>query len=164
LDCVFRHPGTVNGANNAEMRFLTVRNTGSGESCSSAIVNDSASPRLTHQTVESTGVGSGPSTINTHVGVFNLNSSAPMTDVTATASGATAINAGVYINRSSNPTIRDSKLSGCGGTVGAALWVESTGDPARVALSQLVGGVHKTNDATLQCFNYDANMAEVSCP
>ena len=39
--------GTINGASNAELRFLTVENTGVG-SVTSALVNSSASPSILH--------------------------------------------------------------------------------------------------------------------
>lgn len=74
--------GKVNGANNAELRFLTVRNTAAG-SCGVAILNVAAAPTLTHVTAEATGAGR-----STNVGVNNLASSNPaMTDVTVRASG-----------------------------------------------------------------------------
>ena len=76
--------GTLKGANNAELRFLTMQNTATGVSCGAAIYNSYVSPQLTHVTAKSTGSGG----IGTHMGVLNDNSSAPtMTDVTATASG-----------------------------------------------------------------------------
>jgi hypothetical protein len=97
--CFPQHPGTVNGANNSEMRFLTARNTGTGV-CSSALQNNSASPRLTHVAAEATGSG------NTNSAVFNANNSSPtMTAVTATASGVTLANYGVWNQGSSSPTI-----------------------------------------------------------
>jgi hypothetical protein len=51
--------GTVKGASNAELRFLTVRNIGSGE-CTAAISNTNASPCLTHVTATAAG-GNDPS-------------------------------------------------------------------------------------------------------
>jgi hypothetical protein len=81
--------GTVSGADNAELRFLTVENTG-GDAYATAIYNDSASPRLTHVTANA----SGGSSDNT--GVDNHQSSSPvMTNVTASASGNNATNFGV---------------------------------------------------------------------
>ncbi len=91
---------TVRGANNAELRFLTVRNTGTGRFChATAIRNDGASPGLTHVRAESTGGG------GLHRGVVNFNNSNPaMTNVTATASGGSSTNEAVY-NDSSSPTM-----------------------------------------------------------
>jgi hypothetical protein len=153
--------GTVNGANNAEMRFLTVRNTGTGaNSCKIAISNVAASPRLTHLTAEAIGVGG-----DNNIGVNTSNSSTTMTDVTATGSGQTgSANYGVFGSQS-NLTIKQSKLTGSGGAfVNHALRIES-GTTAKVALSQLVGGGVDSNQSTVQCFNnYNENMAAVSCP
>ena len=170
--------GTVNGSNNAEMRFLAVRNTGG--SCSSAISNTSASPRLTHVSAEATGGG-------VNMAVFNTNNSSPiMTSVTATASGGLANNGVFNINNSSptmtevtadaaigvsnssgsSPTIRQSRLSGDPPPFGSPLTVDGAGTSAKVALTQLsasptvLGG-----GASLQCFNnYNENMAAVNCP
>jgi hypothetical protein len=172
----FPHPGTVNGANNAEMRFLTVRNTGAVGTCLSAISNNSASPRLTHLTAVSTGGGSHHAVFNASnssptmtdvtaiasggqfaYGVFNaLTSSPTMTDVTVTASGGAQANYGVWSQSSSSPIIRQGKLSGTTNSL-----VQTGGGTAKVALSQLVGGV---GGASYQCFNnYNENMAAVSC-
>jgi hypothetical protein len=172
------HLGTVNGADNAEMRFLTVRNT--GPFCSTTISNNSASPRLTHLTAETTGESapgslravvfnasnSSPTMTNVTAtasggsfsyGVFNSNSNPTMTDVTATASGGSSANYGVWNQNNSSPTIRQSELSG---TTDAL--AQTDGGSSKVALSQLVGGV---GGGPVQCFNnYNENMAAVTCP
>jgi hypothetical protein len=175
--------GTVNGADNAEMRFLTVRNTGTGE-CQIAISNNSASPHLTHLTAESTGEGgtdniavlnsnlssttmigvtataSGATRINTGVG--NSSSSPTMTDVTATASGSSPTQVYGVINAASSTTIRQSKLSGK-----PALSLDF-GGTTKVALTQLVGGVAGHGQFTVvTCAGvYDENYAffASTCP
>jgi hypothetical protein len=178
LGSCFPHPGTVNGASNAEIRFLTVRNTGAGP-CSSAISNNSASPRLTHLAAEVTGGGSHHAVFNASnssptmtdvtatasggtfsYGVFNSGSSPTMTDVTATASGGSSANYGVWDQTGSSPTIKQSKLSGTSNS----LWHDPAfgGGTAKVALSQLVEPV---GGSSFQCFNnYNENMAAVTCP
>jgi len=149
--------GTVIGANNTELRFLTARNTGTAtaSSCVVAILNIGASPRLTHVTALVTASQS----IN--IGVLNAVSSSPtMTDVTATASGD-AQNIGVR-NGLSSTTIKQSKLSGSYSSL--LHESNSANDTAKVALTQLVGPVIREG-GTLQCFNnYDANLGAVSCP
>jgi hypothetical protein len=105
--------GTVVGANNAEannaeVRFLTVENTG-GNTYAVAIYNSSASPRLTHLTATASGGG----TYN--YGVFNNSSSPTMADVTATASGGGTYTVGVY-NNSSSPTMTNVTATASGGT------------------------------------------------
>ncbi|HJQ30298.1 MAG TPA: pertactin-like passenger domain-containing protein [Rubrobacter sp.] len=72
----------VSGASDAELRHLTVENTGGTGEYVMAIFNASASPRLSNVTA----TASGGTDIN--VGVNNASSSPTMNDVTATASGA----------------------------------------------------------------------------
>ncbi len=147
--------GTVRGASNAELRFLTVINAAEHQ-CDVGIFNSGASPRLRHVTVEN--IGAGP----TNVGVLNEFDAAPtMTNVTVTASGADFENYGVFNDetRSNFPTIKQSKLSG---TTNSLVQFDGT---ANIALTQLVGPIRNGSAGTLQCFNnYDENMAAVSCP
>lgn len=76
--------GTVVGASNAELRYLTVRNNGSGQQ-SVAIFAQTTSPRFTHVTAISSGSSE-------NYALHVSNGSAVLTNVTATASGgATAI-------------------------------------------------------------------------
>jgi hypothetical protein len=151
-NCQNTRPGTVNGASNAEMRFLTVRNT--AQICTAAISNVSASPRLTHLTAENTG---GNQQENA---VWNFDSSNPtMTDVTATTV-AGFFNFAVYNKSNFSPTIRQSRLSGSPGAL-----FQDDGGTARVALTQLVGQVQLFTGGSVQCFNnYDQNLAAVTCP
>jgi hypothetical protein len=144
---------TVLGADNAELRFLSVRNGGvalpDGNS-HVAVLNLAGSPRLTHVTALATG----NDTVN--IGVLNASGSPTLTNVTATASGD-ATNIGVR-NFASSPTIKQSTLSGSDNSL-----FHETGS-AKVALSQLVGRVTREG-GTLQCFNnYDENLGAVTCP
>ena len=92
--------GVVNGSDNAEIRFLTVTNTGpGGNSYASAIANNASSPKITHVTAVSTCSGFGCA------GVYNSGSSPIMTNVTVTATGG-AETAGVYNTASSSPVMR----------------------------------------------------------
>ncbi len=72
------YSATLTGANNTEVRFLTVENTG-GADYATAIFNYSTSPRLRHITAIAR---DGDST----TGIRNFSSSAIMTDVTVSAS------------------------------------------------------------------------------
>ena len=99
--------GTLEGANNAELRSLTVENTG-GALYTVAIYNNSNSPHVTKVTAIASGG-------TTNYGVYNNNSSSPvMTDVSASASGG-SINYGVYNNNSSSPVMTDVSASASGG-------------------------------------------------
>jgi hypothetical protein len=145
---------TLLGADDAELRFLTVRNTGTEGPAGSthvAILNLAASPRLTHVTALATANQS------VNVGVLNATASPTMTDVSATASGD-ATNIGVR-NFSSSPIIKQSTLSG---STNSLFHERGT---AKVALTQLVGPVATEEGGTLQCFsNYDDNLRAVTCP
>jgi hypothetical protein len=162
--CTATSPGTVTGANNAEMRFLTVRNTGAVNG-KIAISIGAASPRLTHLTAQSTGDGG-----NNNFGLCINNSSPTMTDVMVTASGQTGVNYGVWGDQS-NITIKQSKITGSGGTfanLSHALRVQH-GATANVALTQLVGGAlgETGTGAVVRCAGvYDQNFAffASTCP
>ena len=81
--------GTVVGATDAELRFLTVENTGGPGLNAIAVFNDEASPRLTHiQAIALSGSNA--------YGVYNKNSSPAMTDVFVSGSLAGIENYGVY--------------------------------------------------------------------
>ena len=72
--------GTVVGADHAELRALTVENTG-GNTYAVAIYDHSASPRITRVTAIAAGASDGGQTY----GVLNASSSPAMTDVTVTS-------------------------------------------------------------------------------
>ena len=98
--------GTVVGADDAELRSLTVENTG-GNTSAIAIYNSSVAPRLTHVTANASG-GSG------NYSVYNSSSSPTMTNVTASASGGSSVNYGVF-NYESSPTMTNVAASASGG-------------------------------------------------
>jgi hypothetical protein len=147
--------GTVEGADNTELRFLTVQSTStpSVQDVRISILNDSGSPRLTHVSAETTGADN-----SFHIGVSNTGNSRPtMTEATASASGSRNIDTAVQIS----VTIRQSQLSATGTGQNTAL--EQDGGSAKVALSQLVGAT-EGNVNGLQCFdNYDEKLNPVNC-
>ena len=99
--------GTLRGANNAELRFLTVESKGGGANYAVAISNYATSPRLTHITASASGA-------TDNLGVYRNASSPVMTNVTASASGGTNCH-GVY-NVSGSPVMTNISASGTGGT------------------------------------------------
>ena len=104
------YSGVVWGASNAEIRFLTVKNTGGGGGVGAiAIHNFNASPKLIHVTATSS------ASSGNNFGVFNDESSPTMTDVTASASGGSG-NVGVNNYNSSSPTMTDVTASASGGS------------------------------------------------
>lgn len=101
---------TAMGASNAELRFLTVENTGGSGDETTAIYNGSASFRLTHVTA----TASGGSIAN--YGVWNEVSSPKMTHVTATAWGG-VLSVGVFNNGSlSSPEMMHVTATASGGS------------------------------------------------
>lgn len=89
--------GIIEGADNAELRLLTVENIGGG-SDKNGIYNNSASPKITGVTAIASGGSSGPNS-----GIYNNSSSPIIMNVTARASGGGS-NYGVF-NNSSSPTM-----------------------------------------------------------
>jgi hypothetical protein len=161
--------GTINGASNAELRFLTVENTGVGY-LKTALLNSSASPSILHVTANASGGSEG------NFGVYNSSSSPVMTNVTASGSGGTN-SRGVY-NSSSSPVMTNVTASGSGGTYCYGVYNASSGTvkinhsvikgtnntmynesgvTTRVANTQLDGG-YVANFGTLTCVGaYDGN-------
>jgi hypothetical protein len=166
--------GTINGASNAEPRFLTVENTGVGL-YTAALLNSYASPSILHVTVKA----SGGTTSNQ--GVFNFYSSPVMTNVTASASGGT-FSYGVR-NYAASPVMTNVTASGSGGTVSCGVYsyssgsvkinhsvlrgssytiVNDTGVTTMVANTQLEGGA-VSNGGTLTCVGaYDGNYVALT--
>ena len=101
--------GTVRGENNAELRSLSVENTG-GSSYAIAIYNYSTSASL----LQVTATASGAPTSYGAYGVYNHFSTPNMTNVTAKASGALTENAGVK-NLASSPNMTNVTAQGSGG-------------------------------------------------
>jgi hypothetical protein len=91
--------GVVWGADNAELRFLTVRNDGGGAGWATAIYLNGTSPRITDVQVMASDAGSA-------IGVRIEGSHATLTRVAAAAEG-TDLAAGVYTLAFSHPTLED---------------------------------------------------------
>jgi len=154
--------GTLLGANDAELRFLTVENTG-GTSYAIAIYDNSgAAPRLTHVTASASGgtynygvanstssprmtdVSASASGGSVSYGVFNISTSSPrMTDVSASASGGTD-NRGVY-NNSSSPTMTNVTASASGGTYSYGVFNFSSSSPTMTGVSASASGGTTSN-------------------
>ena len=99
-------------------------------------------------------------TSSRNVGVQISGGSTTMTGVMASASGSRNPNTAVQID-SGSATIRQSERSATGPGQDEAL--ANDGGSAKVAVSQLVGGVQASGNS-VQCFdNYDANLNAVNC-
>jgi hypothetical protein len=93
--------GVVNGADNSEIRFLTVINTFAGSGSGVAIANKSQSPKITHVTALVSGV-------MTSYALYNAGSSPTLNTFTAIVGGATGY--GVY-NTASSPVMKNVTLT-----------------------------------------------------
>ena len=123
--------GVLKGADDAELRFLTVENTGGG-TYANAIFNLGASPSMTHVTATASG-----GTYN--YGVFNHSSSSPtMTNVTATASGG-ASSSGV-LNAHSSPTMTHVTATASGGNVNHGVENNSSSSPTMTSVTATASG------------------------
>ncbi|HEY0069652.1 MAG TPA: hypothetical protein VGE04_06770, partial [Chloroflexia bacterium] len=163
--------GTVIGADFAELRDLTVENTG-GDTYAIAIYN-AASPTLSDLTAKASGG------ITYNRGVDNYYSSPSMSNITATASGNGSSNYGVN-NTGGSPEIRGSIISatGAGGAfnhgihaansvvtvdyskvTGSTYSIYSTaGSLIYVGASQLLGGPVLAGGTSFVCTaSYDEN-------
>jgi hypothetical protein len=109
--------GTLIGVNNAELRFLTVENTG-GDKNGVAIYNNGASPRLTNVSASASGG-------EKSYGVYNNSSSPTMKDVSASGSDGTGMNFGVY-NDTSSPTMTNVSASASGGVTSCGVYNDSS--------------------------------------
>ena len=102
--------GTVVTASNAELRSLTVENTG-GAAYAIAIYSNDASPRLTDITAIASGDG------NISAAVFCTASASPdISDATLVTAGAGSNHYSLYSVGSSTPTISNSTISASGGS------------------------------------------------
>jgi hypothetical protein len=148
--------GTLIGADDAELRFLTVENTGDDYNAV-AIYNSNASPSLTH--VSASALGGTYS-----YGVYNNNSSPTMTDVSAIASGLvdTGENYGVYNYNNSSPTMTNVIASASDGVTSCGVRNDSSSPEMTYVSASASGsslnnyGVHNINDASPTMTNVKA--------
>jgi hypothetical protein len=148
--------GTLIGADDAELRFLTVENTGDDYNAV-AIYNSNASPSLTH--VSASALGGTYS-----YGVYNNNSSPTMTDVSAIASGLvdTGENYGVYNYNNSSPTMTNLIASASDGVTSCGVRNDSSSPEMTYVSASASGGslnnygVHNINDASPTMTNVKA--------
>lgn len=117
--------GTVVGAANSEVRFLTVKSTG-GTSATAIYSGATSSFRLTSMTAIASG---GSSNFGVQVGL-RANSTLNQTTVTASGGGESY---GVFTRGNSQVQIRNSAITGATNTIASAGGV-------RVVTTQLVGG------------------------
>jgi hypothetical protein len=129
--------GTLVGANNAELRSLTVENAG-GNTVATAIYNNSASPTMS--SVAATASGG-----SNNYGVFNYLSSPNMTNVAATASGGSgSYNYGVF-NNSSSPNMSNVTATASGGSYSFGVSIVNTSSPTMSNVTATASGAATSN-------------------
>jgi hypothetical protein len=118
----------TNGVTNGSFSMDKVTATATGGANNRGVMNSSSSPSMDNVTATAAGDTS------SNIGVYNISSSPSMDNVTATATGGNTENFGVY-NISSSPSIRNSSLSG------SSLSIYGSGccDPVRVTYTELNG-------------------------
>lgn len=123
--------GTVVGANNTELRFMTVENTG-GELNAVAIYNSSVSPRLIHVTANASGG-------DFNIGVSNNGSSPLMSNMTASASGD-GHNEGVFNNAGSSSLMSNVTASASGGNLNYGVYNQGSSPTMSIVIASASGG------------------------
>ncbi len=172
--------GTLVGADNTEVRLLTIENTG-GASYAIAVYNNAASPAMTDMTVAAaegaTSLGvyndqSSPAMTNLAVtvsgvfesyGVFNSTSSSTMTNVTVTVTGEGIYSIGVVNQDSStkmtNVTATASGLSYTWGVLNFGSSPTMTNVTATASGGTYAGGV-ANSDSSVTMTNVTATASE----
>jgi hypothetical protein len=154
--------GAINGADNAELRLLSITVASGTGACAIAILNSNASPHITQVTARSDGDSS--------YGIVNRNGSSPRIErVTALATGALTA-AAVENLTSSRPTLVDVTLHAETATGGSAYGLDAAGnsdgtqpptvvvyggviEAAGVPQALVFAGVHTANSATIRLYN-----------
>jgi hypothetical protein len=166
---------TLLGASNAELRSLTVENTG-GADYATAIFN-TAAPRLTHVTVSTLGgktsyglYNFGSSSIMTDVtvnvagsgdsiGILNYSSSPTMTNVTITASGGLTFSYGVFNQGVSNPTMTNVTASASGAATNMGVFNDTSNPKMNSVTASASGG---TNNYGIKNSSSSPTMTDIT--
>jgi len=140
--------GTILGASNAELRFLTAENTG-GNTYAVAISNSDVSPSLLHVSATASGATWG------NISVYNSRSSCAMANMTVSALGSSQDNTGVA-NSTSSPIMTDITVNASGGALNNGLEdFEASPLMTNVTVNASGGGVNNgvynhTSSATIR--------------
>jgi hypothetical protein len=131
--------GTVVGASNAELRFVTVRNTGETGQQVVALFSESTSPRYTHVTATSSGgsentgihVSNGTPVLSNvtasasgggkSIGVTNLNGVLTVSNSSFSAADAAGLNAGLFSTMGGTVRATSSTMTASGGAIAIGL-------------------------------------------
>lgn len=148
-DWVYITTGLVYGADNAELRFLTIENTSSGNQ-TVTMINDTVSPKISSVTIMTSGG-------IYNYGIYNNSSGTMVNAVTVNPSGSDSI--GVFNEGTCNIEITNSRIKGATYSISA-----SPGASTLVSGTKLDGTLYAL-PSTIKCFGvYDAGYAAVTCP
>lgn len=142
--------GVVNGADNAEIRFLTVINTGPG----TAMSNINASPKVTGVTLKAIGPG------EVSVGIRNIHANPVINRVTVSALGGELSNWGI-LSDSASPTMTDVVVTSEGGADDSIAILSLTSSPVMNAITAKASGSASKNVA-IENFGSSAMMTNVT--
>ncbi len=135
--------GVVNGADNAELRFLTVQDYSPGPLIKIAISNNGQSPKITHVTaiagIFSDIMSASPMFTGGSTGVFNYNSSPTMSDVTVKATGSYG-NYGIH-NENASPTMSNVIVTAVGGDLSAGIYNYNSSPTMNNVTVKAFGGI-----------------------
>jgi hypothetical protein len=125
--------GTVVGANNCELRMLTIKNTGGGTTYAKAVYNSSADPFMSHVTLSAAGA-------DFVVAMSDVNSSPLLYDVTISATSATTSAIGTEDSGSSFPLLSRARIAVTGSLTNIGLTNNGGGTQFLSDVSLLVNG------------------------
>ncbi|HEX5689348.1 MAG TPA: hypothetical protein VFX76_05070, partial [Roseiflexaceae bacterium] len=151
--------GTIVGADDAELRCLSVSNIGGGE-CAIAIYNNACSPRLSYVHVEASGGLSNYAIYNTrgaapqmahvnaiaagrrcNIGIFNDSAAPSMRHVSAMAAGG-ALNYGLYNCNGAKPILAYVAVTAAGGERNVGVFNDQGSAPNLASVTaRALGGV-----------------------
>ena len=147
--------GLVKGVSNAELRDITVENSGAGVT-KVAIFNLSASPKMMNVTAIASGGTNNYAVIN------DTSSSPVMTNFTATGSGGTNANYGIYNDTTSSPTIKNSVITGSGGTSTTGIYNFSNSSPTMTNVMVTASGGTTENYGVANDSSSSSAMTDVT--
>jgi hypothetical protein len=143
--------GTIIGADNSELRFLTVKNTGGGQQ-SVALYSETTSPRYTHVRAISSGSSE-------NYGIHMSNGSAVLNNVTAIASGGTTVAA--LANFNGNAIVSNSSFTASDAS-GLVMGVRTTFGGSIKFSSSTLSATGGTIAMGLRSYNGNHTLANVS--
>jgi hypothetical protein len=131
--------GAINGADNAELRLLSITVASGTGAFAVAILNSNASPHITHVTASSDG--------DTSYAIAIVSGAHPQIEsVTATATGGNTIAAGIAAFANTAPLLIDVRLRATAQTAGLGLYATGLNDNTQGPSVFMFGGIIEATD------------------